>query len=373
MTDLLPDPDRPDGVRTFRPAGPVDVRLTLAPLCRGPGDPCMRIRPDGVWRATRTPEGPVTTRTTGGGADGTLTMWAWGPGTDWALDGFPALVGAAGADGFLPRPGVVADLHRRTPGLRIPRAAAVIEALVPSILEQKVPGAEARRSYARLVRALGEPAPGPSIAFGPRRPSIAAGPRRPGSGLLVPPAAATLAATPSYVFHRFGVERRRADTIRLACSYAARMEETLAMPPAAATLATTPSSVFHRFGVERRRADTIRLACSYASRLEDALAMPPASANQRLAALPGIGPWTAAEVGRVALGDTDAVSVGDYHLPDQIAWALAGEPRADDARMLELLEPYRGHRARVIRLVETGVGAAPRFGPRTPLRSIAPI
>ena len=53
-----------------------------------------------------------------------------------------------------------------------------------------------------------------------------------------------------------------------------------------------------------------------------------------------------------ALGDDDAVSVGDFHIPNLVAWALAGEPRADDARMLELLEPYRGRRALVIRLLE---------------------
>ena len=67
-------------------------------------------------------------------------------------------------------------------------------------------------------------------------------------------------------------------------------------------------------------------------------------------AVPGIGPWTAAEVGVRALGDADAVSVGDFHLPNLVAFALAGEPRGTDARMLELLEPYRGQRARVVRL-----------------------
>jgi 3-methyladenine DNA glycosylase/8-oxoguanine DNA glycosylase len=208
---------------------------------------------------------------------------------------------------------LVVDCRRRLPGLRVGRSQAVVEALVPTILEQKVVGIEARRSYAHLVRSLGEPAPGPA------------------AGLRVPPSPATLAATPSYVFHRFGVERKRADTIRMACAYAARLEETVAMGP------------------------------------DDA--------RRRLTALPGIGPWTAAEVGMVALGDADAVSVGDYHLPHQVAWALAGEPRADDARMLELLEPYRGQRGRVIRLILNGspVGLPPRRGPRMALRSIATI
>ena len=85
----------------------------------------------------------------------------------------------------------------------------------------------------------------------------------------------------------------------------------------------------------------------------------------------GVGRWTSAEVRRVALGDPDAVSVGDYHLPHAVAWALAGEARADDARMLELLEPFAGHRARVVRLIEVAAIGAPRRGPRMPLRAIA--
>jgi 3-methyladenine DNA glycosylase/8-oxoguanine DNA glycosylase len=75
----------------------------------------------------------------------------------------------------------------------------------------------------------------------------------------------------------------------------------------------------------------------------------------------------------VAFGDADAVSVGDYHLPSLVAWALAGETDADDARMLELLEPFRGQRARVIRLIVAGGGGPPRRGPRMPLRSIAKL
>ena len=101
--------------------------------------------------------------------------------------------------------------------------------------------------------------------------------------------------------------------------------------------------------------------------------MPRDAAYARLTALPGIGQWTAAEVAMVAMGDADAVSVGDYHLPHHVAWVLAGEPRADDARMLELLEPYRGHRGRVIRLLVAGAPGPPRFGPRLPLNPIAAL
>jgi len=267
----------------------------------------MRIGPDGIWRASRTPDGPATTWL---GATGTsVTARAWGPGAEWALGALPSLVGAADvADDFEPRDPVVAGLHRRFPGLRIGRSGAVVEALVPTILEQKVVGLDARRSYARLVRALGEPAPGPVA---------------------------------------------------------------LTVPPTPAAWATTPSWVFHRAGVERKRADTVRVACSYGRRLEEITEMTLADAYRRLTALPGVGAWTAAEVGFVALGDADAVSVGDYHLPDQVAWALAGEARADDTRMLDLLEPYLGHRGRVIRLIVVGAPRPPRFGPRMSLSAIA--
>lgn len=300
-------------VRTVRPVLPVSLGLTLGTLRRGRPDPTMRVGADGVWRATRTPAGPATTHITTSPGEGTVTMQAWGPGADWALDALPDLVGATDDEaGFDPGAGVVADLRRRLPGLRMCRTATVTEALVPSVIEQKVVGLEAWRSYARLVRALGEPAPGPGPA-----------------GLTVPPSPRTLARTPSWAFHPFGIERRRADTIRT--------------------------------------------ACGYAHRLEEAVGLPPEAARRRLTTLPGIGPWTAAEVALVALGDADAVSVGDYHLPHHVAWALAGEPRADDARMLELLSPWAGHRGRVLRLIVAGGGGPPRYGPRMPLRSITGI
>jgi len=301
---------RPAGRRRLRLAGPVDLRLTLGAVRRGRGDPTMRIGPGEVWRATRTADGPATARVTASG--GELAMEAWGPGAERALDGFEALVGGLDDErGFDPGTGVVAELRRRLPGLRLCRTGAVFEALVPTVIEQKVTGHEARRSYHGLVRRLGEPAPGPC------------------AGLLVPPAAEAVARTPSWVFHRLGVERRRADTVRVAATYARRLDE-------AASLGRD-------------------------------------EAYRRLLALPGVGPWTAAEVAMVALGDADAVSVGDFHLPDHVAFALAGEARADDARMLELLEPYQGHRGRVVRLIMAGGPAPPRFGPRMALNPIAAL
>jgi 3-methyladenine DNA glycosylase/8-oxoguanine DNA glycosylase len=112
---------------------------------------------------------------------------------------------------------------------------------------------------------------------------------------------------------------------------------------------------------------------SRASRLEETVAMAMPDAYRRLLAFPGVGQWTAAEVASVALGDPDAVSVGDFHLKHQVAWALAGEPRGTDERMLELLEPWRGQRGRVVRLLGRSGLAAPRFGPKQRVLSIASI
>jgi hypothetical protein len=65
------------------------------------------------------------------------------------------------------------------------------------------------------------------------------------------------------------------------------------------------------------------------------------------------------------------VTVGDFHLPNIVAFALTGQARADDARMLELLEPFRGHRGRVCQLIMAAGIRAPRFGHRQPIRSFA--
>jgi 3-methyladenine DNA glycosylase/8-oxoguanine DNA glycosylase len=155
----------------------------------------------------------------------------------------------------------------------------------------------------------------------------------------------------------------------------------LLLPPDPAAVAATPYWVFHPFGVEQRRADTLCRAAAEAARLESAAESP--EATRRLTAIQGIGPWTAAEVVRVTHGDPDAVSVGDYHTPHTVAWALAGEVRAGsrdsapgrlseaDRRMLDLLEPFAGHRGRVCSLLEHAGLGAPRLAPRMPIRTFA--
>ena len=293
----------------WRPPFALDALATLRPLWQGPGDAQTRIAGNVVARASRTPVGPASLRIEIG--RGELVATAWGPGAEWAIEALPDLLGARDDPAQLvPRHKLLADLLRRHPGLRLTRSGRVLEALLPAIISQKVTGLEARRSYRQLLAEWGEPAPGPL-----------------GLRLLPPPE----------------------------------------------TLAAQPYWLFHPLGLEQRRADVVRAAAGAASRLERIVELSPADGRRHLLAVPGIGPWTAAETMRVALGDPDAVSVGDYHIPNMVSWALAGEPRGDDARMLELLEPYAGQRARVVQLLEAGGLVPPRYGPRLAARAIRDI
>ncbi|TDD73918.1 DNA-3-methyladenine glycosylase 2 family protein [Actinomadura darangshiensis] len=133
------------------------------------------------------------------------------------------------------------------------------------------------------------------------------------------------------------------------------------VPPPPGVWVRIPSWEWHRSGLEAVRARTIIGAARVAGRLEEE------PSERRLRSLPGIGVWTAAEVRQRAAGDPDAVSVGDYNLPGVVGWALAGR-KVDDAGMLELLEPYAGHRYRVTRLLESSGMRPPRRGPRLPVR-----
>lgn len=289
--------------RTFTPGYPLDLRATLAPLRRGAGDPSHQVEPDGtIWRTAPTPDGPGTLRLRRD-ADGTVRAYAWGTGARWLLDAVPGMLGAADDwSGFTPHHPCVADSWRRFPGLRLTRTGLILDQLMPAILEQKVTGAEARRSWRELLRRFGSPAPGPTPA-----------------GMRVAPYAAQWRVIPVWEWHRAGVDG------------------------------------------SRQRA--IRAAALVADRLEEAASMSPADAQRRLQMVPGIGPWTAAEVVQRSLGAPDAVSVGDFHIPSIVGWALVGR-RLDDAGMLTVLAPYTPHRQRAVRLVEAVGVRPPRRGPR---------
>lgn len=183
--------------RDWVPPWPLDIRATVGMLRRGAGDPSFIYGRDGsVWRGVHTPDGPGTLTIRSDGT--TISGRAWGPGAEWLLDQMPDLLGAHDDPAALtPRDPVVAELVRRSEGLRIGRTDRVWEALVPAILEQKVVGAEAFRAWRYLVRRFGDPAPGPVPET-----------------MRVPPPREQWARIPSWEWHRSGIEPVRMRTIR---------------------------------------------------------------------------------------------------------------------------------------------------------------
>jgi 3-methyladenine DNA glycosylase/8-oxoguanine DNA glycosylase len=289
-------------VRRFSVPLPVDLLVSLRPLVASQADPTIRLRADRLVRASRNPDGPATLEVRQR-AERSFEAEAWGAGAAWALEHAPSLVGARDElAGFDPdrHPTVARAAHRR-PGLRIIRTGLVEDLLVPTLLAQRVTGREAGSAWTRIVRAWGEPAPGPF-------------------GLTLPPTPGRLAETPYWAFHPHGVERDRALKVATACRHLRQLEQAVDRP------------------------------------LPDAL--------ERLGAVPGIGRWTAALVLRSAAGAADAVEVGDFHVKHHVSFTLAGEPRGSDQRLLELLAPFAGHRGRVVRLLLAEGRRPPSFGPR---------
>lgn len=296
--------------RTVTFPGAARFGHTLAPLRRGRGDPCCRVPGDGaVWRTSLLPSGPVTARISRVAHD-SARCEAWGDGAAEFAERFAALLGADDdATDFVPRHPTVAAALRNVPDLRLGRTGQVLEALIPAVIEQRVPGADAFRSWRVLVTKFGTPAPGPAP-----------------DGMRVPPSADAWRHIPSWEFHLANVDPGRAQTV---------------------------------VGCARR-----------ASSLERLVELPSDQARAALMTLPGVGIWTAAETAQRAFGDADALSVGDYHVSKMIGWTLLGHP-IDDAEMVELLEPMRPHRHRVVQLLyASGLAYEPRRGPRLPVQQI---
>jgi len=288
----------------YAPAQRVSLSQTLRPLVRGAMDPTIRFDASGAWRTLRTPDGGATLHLTRDG-DG-IAATAWGPGAEWAITGVPELLGEGDDWSDLDVSGnaFLAEAHRRNPGLRLLRTRQVFEMLLVAILEQKVTGIEARRAWRQLVTKYGEPAPGPAPA-----------------GMRVFPSVEVWRRVPSWEWHRAGVGPQRSATVMRAASVAPSLERTLEHGRDGAAVA------------------------------------------RKLRSIAGIGVWTAAETTQRSHGDADSPSVGDYHLPAVVGWALIGRP-VDDDGMLELLEPWAGNRQRVMRLIEVSGFRKPTFGPR---------
>lgn len=296
-----PRPAHPRPLETeYRPRTPIDAARALVVQQRGARDPSQTTRDGITWRAARTPAGIGTVAIR---VEPTrIRAAAWGPGAPWLIEHLPRLCGAADdPDGFDPsRHPLIEAVHRRHPRLRVGRTDLVFDALACAVFEQKVTGIQAFGAWRSILTWFGERAPGPTPV-----------------PMFAPPA--HWHAIPSWAWHRAGVEPPQSRTVTAAA---------------------------------RRR-----------GAIERAVAARAADADRILTSLPGIGVWTSAETRIRALGDADAVSFGDYHLAHQVGFALTGH-RVDDDGMRELLEPWRGHRQRVIRLIGLSGRHEPRRGPR---------
>lgn len=288
----------------FELSGGVDIARTTSILRYGSGDPSHRRTEDGLWRTSTTPDGPATVRVRvlRAGTQATVEVTGWGPGRAWLVASAPGMLGLTDdASGFAPEHPMLQPLHRRYAGLRIPRTQRVWDSLLAAILSQKITGKEAFGSWRQLLYRAGEPAPGPVP-----------------QGMYVPPT-----------------------------------------PEAVRRLAIWD---WHAVGVDNAHRAVILRCAVVAESLERIVGIDHVEAAHKLQTLPGIGIWTAAEVSQRALGDADAPSFGDYHVPGLVGLAFTGR-KTDDEGMRELLEPYRPHRSRVVRLIELG-GFAQRHGPR---------
>lgn len=259
-----------------------------------------RFEADGWWLAARTPQGDGSLRIRRTRTE--LNGEAWGEGGRWLIDRLASIAGLEDDPGtFVTEHPVVGQLHRSHPGDRFGRTNLVFDALLVAICAQKVTSTEARRAMRGLYLDFSDPAPGPN--------------RR----LRLPPDPRRMAAAPYHAFHRHQLEKRRADLIRAVSSLGPRID----------ALGEEP--------------------------LDRAAAV--------LESIGGIARWTSAKTLEVSHGDPDQVAVGDFHFKNIVVHHLTGRDRGSDEEMLELLEPFRPHRGRVIRLLHT-LGHAPKFGPR---------
>ncbi len=274
--------------REIEVPAPYDLGTSFTLQRMGGGDPTTR-RDRGLFvKSARCPEGPVTIELSDVGG-GRIGARAWGPGARWALDrAFAWLGGEDRPETFAPLSERVAGLSRAVPGLRLGRSPFPFDLHAAFVLQQRVTHGEAAASHHAIARRFGEEAPGPY-------------------GTVIFPRYEKLRRVPAYEFMRLGVEQKRAGALLEAARVADRVE-------AAAS----------------RGLDDVR---------------------KLLYAIPGTGPWTAEHMMGFAFGDPDAVPTGDVHLPHDVSFTLTGEPWGSDERMVELLEPFRGHRFRVIRLI----------------------
>lgn len=286
------------------------MRHTLLAYRQGISDPTTRLENGIFWRATITPTGPATLRLSSLDTN-TPVLETYGDGAQWLRE---RALDMCGARDLIPaitaHHDAVAKAQRIYGSLRLGSSHAAYHELLPAVLGQRVTAIEAHREWKTIVLAHGTPAPGPC------------------EGLVAPPMPDVLASLPYTTFHTYGVERKRADTLRAVAKHA-----------------------------------------DFLFRLTNTTNNPHALTEQ-LQFIPGVGVWTAAVAGGLAFGDPDALQIGDFHVKNTVAYALTGEIRGTDEEMIRTLSPYEGQRHRVVQWLQMSGARAPARGPRRRIVSI---
>lgn len=231
----------------------------------------------------------------------TLTIQCFGNGRHWVQPRLAALFGLLDQPQEFRPNGIVESLIRELPGVHLPTLPVLFHRLVQIVLQQLVSWNDALSGWCQMTRRFGSDAPGPS-------------------SLRLAPSAKLIKQLGYYDIVQCGVLPRQARLI-------------------------------------------LRLAHE-AKRIERLAEENPESLSKYLLTIPGVGDWTVQYLLGASCGVADAVMTGDYGLPHTVAWFLSGEERSNDEEMLQLLEPYRGHRFRVINLLWQSGITAPRRGPK---------
>jgi len=245
---------------------------------------------------------PDGTVTVHGQLHGTsLQVECEGQGSRWIESRLSGLFGLGDDPQSFQPDGKLGELVRQHPGMHLPQLPVVFHRLVQIVLQQLVSWPDALRGWLLLTKRYGTDAPGTA-------------------GLRVGPSPERLAELGYYDIVSCGIMPKQARLIL-------------------------------QLARERNRIERL------AEQGHEAL-------GQYLQTIRGIGAWTIGHLAGTSLGHADAVLPGDFGLPHSIAWLLVGQERSDDEQMLGLLEPYAGHRFRIVNLVWQNSIEAPRRGPK---------
>lgn len=249
-------------------------------------------------KCSRTPEGPVTmvawtdARAAGpgveiGAAGLRVQVALYGPGARWVVPRLRAVLGLDDEANFTPSHPRLASARAAFRSTRLVHALSLPELHAILILQQRITFAEAARSWRRMIELHAERAPGPIP-------------------LCVPPGPEEWLALRQPRARELGIDAHRWRALQHAARAAAE--------------------------VTARSYDRERL-------------------QELTRRLPGTGPWTTGLLLGLGTADADAIVLGDVHLPHDLSALLTDVPVGSDDEMIRLLEPFRPHRFRVVRVL----------------------